>query len=526
MKKWMFSLFFFLALPMFVSAETSWTVESTQNAILYTSPDANSSPAAQLSEPVQLPATGYKNGYYTVTYNGVVSYLSTSEARSLFDYSIAAFQVADQAIPYYNLKHGDLFRRGMLEPGTVVKRSGSSAGYHSIVYNGMEYFVPEQGTIPVFTAAPVDFQGKAVYTYRMLPEKEAIVTNSSGKPIGTLTRGQFVQLLDQQNGKGKINFLSQEGWVALSDFVHSDYFNPKKNLSHAELNYFLRTLHGMYPEFTELKRIGYSVEGREILAFKLGTSSKEVLMDASLHAREHMTSNVLAEMIDTYSYHYVNNSVYAGYNARNAFNKASVWFVPMVNPDGVTLVQGGASAVKNGALATRINGGSTNFNRWKSNVRGVDLNDNFASRWETIRGGNTKPAYMAYKGPAPFSEPEAKALKDFMKSRSFESYISYHSSGQIMYWFNYQASNEYKRDLGLARSLSTITGYKVMPPQYLPGSGASADYFIQETKKPGITLEISTFVGERPVPLANWDRIWKQNSKVGLYLAVEAFSRK
>lgn len=526
MKKWMLSLIFFFALPLFVSAENSWTVESTQNAILYASPDANSSPTAQLTEPVQLLATSYENGFYTVTYNGATGYLSASQARSLFDQSSAAFQVADQAIPYYNLKNGDLFRRGMLEPGTVWKRSGSSAGYHSIVYNGLEYFVPEQGTFPVFHAAPADFQGKAVYSYRMLPETEAVVTNSSGKQIGTLTRGQFVQLIDQQNGKGKINFLSQEGWITLSDFVHSDYFNPKKNLSHTELNYFLRTLHGMYPEFTELKRIGYSVEGREILAFKLGTSSKEVLMDASVHAREHMTSNVLAEMIDTYSYHYVNNSVYAGYNARNAFNKASVWFVPMVNPDGVTLVQGGASAVKNGALATRINGGSTNFNRWKANVRGVDLNDNFASRWETIRGGNTKPAFMAYKGPSPFSEPEAKALKDFMKSRPFESYVSYHSSGQIMYWFNYQASKEYKRDLGLARSLSTITGYKVMPPQYLPGSGASADYFIQETKKPGISLEISTFVGERPVPLANWDRIWKQNSKVGLYLAVEAFSRK
>ena len=53
----------------------------------------------------------------------------------------------------------------------------------------------------------------------------------------------------------------------------------------------------------------------------------------------------------------------------------------MVNPDGVTLVQGGKNAVKNGDLATRING-STNFARWKANVRGVDLNDNFRFRLE------------------------------------------------------------------------------------------------------------------------------------------------
>lgn len=64
-----------------------------------------------------------------------------------------------------------------------------------------------------------------------------------------------------------------------------------------------------------------------------------------------------------------------------------------------------------------------------------------------------------------------------------------------------------------------------MPPQYLPGSGSSADWFIQQTKMPGITLEISPYIGEKPVPLEKWDAIWRQNNKVGLYLALEASKR-
>ena len=64
-----------------------------------------------------------------------------------------------------------------------------------------------------------------------------------------------------------------------------------------------------------------------------------------------------------------------------------------------------------------------------------------------------------------------------------------------------------------------------MPPQYLPGSGSSADWFIQQTKMPGITLEISPYIGEKQVPLEKWDAIWRQNNKVGLYLALEASKR-
>ena len=62
-------------------------------------------------------------------------------------------------------------------------------------------------------------------------------------------------------------------------------------------------------------------------------------MDAAIHAREHMTTNVLMEMIDNYTVAYRKSSSFAGYNVKSTLNKTSIWFVPMMNPDGVTLVQ-------------------------------------------------------------------------------------------------------------------------------------------------------------------------------------------
>ncbi|MDX1807871.1 MAG: M14 family zinc carboxypeptidase, partial [Paenisporosarcina sp.] len=241
-------------------------------------------------------------------------------------------------------------------------------------------------------------------------------------------------------------------------------------------------------------------------------------------AREHMSTNVLLEMIDTYSLHYIRNSSYAGYHPRKVLDQVAIWFVPMMNPDGVTLVQSGAKSVKNGALATKINGG-TNFARWKANVRGVDLNDNFDAGWKSVKSSVTKPNFSGYKGPRAFSEPESVALRDFVLKHSFKSYISYHSSGQIIYWFQWQKGAQATRDLTLARKITSLTGYSVVAPMYLRGSGSSADWFIEKTKMPGLTIEISPYVGNKPVPISHWDRIWKQNHKVGLFVAQDASKR-
>ena len=524
MKRYMLiALFLLLVLPTIVQAEDKWNIKTLETYQVFSGASTDSPILIDGTKAEVYETTGLQGEYYQINLNGVKGFIHNKQASTLFEQEQTSFKVVEEQIPYYVMKKGKLVQKGILLKDAVLTRTKTASVYHLVVVGKEVFYIPLAGTIPTLDPTK-DTIKKANYPMKLYNRVEVPIYNKQLTQIGTLSANQSVDLIGLEKDKGIIYFLGQEARINMNDFVHMDLLQPKKVLTNEEMTYLLHVVAALYPEFTKLEQIGKSVEGTPMYAMKIGNGKKEVLLDGSLHAREHMTTNVVIEMIDTYSIHYENKSVYGGYNVRQTLDQTAIWFIPMMNPDGVKLVQTGPKSMKNGPLATKINGNS-NFNRWKSNIRGVDLNDNFASGWDKITGGHKKPAYMAYKGPKAFSEPESQAFRDFVKKHKFKTYISYHSSGQIMYWFNYQKKVESKRDQALAKTLSKLTGYKVMPPQYLPGSGASADWFIQETKMPGITLEISPYVGDNPVPLSKWDAIWRQNNKVGLYLAQEASKR-
>lgn len=464
------------------------------------------------------------NGYYEIDLAGQKGYVPAYMGAAVFSSDTPYFTVVSSSVPYYEMKNSVLVKKGTFAKGTTWIRLKSSNGKHVVKFGDRIVYVPEIGTFPTTKKPVVKAPAKAKFPIKVLPEKEVDVLGVNGVKIGSISKGSFVDIYGLVKGKAVVNFFGQEGRADFSQFVHTNLLSPKKNISHAEMSYLVQLYAAMYPEFTKLEQIGKSVEGRPIYAIRLGNGKKEVLVDASFHAREHMSTNVVMEMLDTYSFHYINKTKYAGFNVKGTLDATSIWFVPMMNPDGVTLVQAGAKAVKNGPLATRING-STNFARWKANVRGVDLNDNFDTGWKYNNPHIKKPSYMGYRGPRAFSEPESIALRDFVLKHSFKTYISYHSSGQIIYWFQWQKGAQATRDLTLARSISSLTGYSIVPPMYQQGTGASTDWFIDQTKMPAYTVEISPYVNNKPVPLAYWDRIWKQNHKVGLFIAQDASKR-
>ena len=355
------------------------------------------------------------------------------------------------------------------------------------------------------------------YPIEMIANKDTEMLDGQGNTVRNIVRGEKLILRNIMDNRGIIHHNGKRAFITLTDFHYIQIVDGSKNLTFEEVVYKLQLITRMYPALTTLQEIGQSVEGRSLYSFKLGTGEKEILMDAAFHGREHMTTNVLMEMIESYLTAYVNGTTIGKYNVKEILNEVSIVFVPMVNPDGVTLSQGGK--VKTPVAKLKAMNNNANFNRWKANVNGVDLNRQFNVNWHLIK--TTKPSFKEYKGTAPQTEPEAIAMKQMIDQGNHLAYVSYHSSGQIIYWS--RAKTQFERTKNLVKGVSAITGYKIMPvTSKNEPIAASEDYFTKVKDRPAMTVEIAPFAGEASVPLKHWNDVWYRNKTVGLYVANEA----
>jgi g-D-glutamyl-meso-diaminopimelate peptidase len=119
---------------------------------------------------------------------------------------------------------------------------------------------------------------------------------------------------------------------------------------------------------------------------------------------------------------------------------------------------------------------------------------------------------------------DGESGRGYLQKIDPEVTISYHSSGEIIFWhFNTPGSNM-NRDKTMARALAGLTGYSLVVPEKNPSGGGYKDWFIQEYGRPGFTIEIANYAGESSVPLRQFNGIWSENKEVGLYSAKQTYS--
>ncbi len=161
----------------------------------------------------------------------------------------------------------------------------------------------------------------------------------------------------------------------------------------------------------------------------------------------------------------------------------------------------------------RINEGSMDFTGWKANINGVDLNNQFPAFWEIEkeRKEPKSPAPRDYPGEAPLSEPEAKIMAKLAEERNFSRMIAFHTQGKEFYW-GYE-NFEPSESAMLANEFARLSGYKAV--QNVDSHAGYKDWFIQEFRKPGFTLELGK--GINPLPLSQFDDIYKD--VLGIFLA-------
>jgi g-D-glutamyl-meso-diaminopimelate peptidase len=266
----------------------------------------------------------------------------------------------------------------------------------------------------------------------------------------------------------------------------------------------LRELQQTYP-FIEVRNIGKSVMGKDIPAVRIGTGDKEIHYNGSFHANEWITTPLLMKFIEDYALSYSTNNILRGTNISELYEMTTLWIVPMVNPDGVELVQEGITP-QHPYYESLLewNYGSFDFSQWKANIRGVDLNDQFPAGWqiERERRSPSGPAPRDYVGPAPLSEPEAEAMADFTLSHDFQLVMAFHTQGEVIFWNYRDLEPPYAEDI--ANRLGSVSFYQ---PVKLTGSDAGyKDWFIQEFRRPGFTIEAG--LGNNPLPISDFPAIY------------------
>ena len=205
-----------------------------------------------------------------------------------------------------------------------------------------------------------------------------------------------------------------------------------------------------YP-FFKINNIGESTLGEKIIYIKLGKGNKKIFINASHHANEWMTSLQTMLFIEKYLQLYKNKENYKGYEINELWNKVSVFFVPMVNPDGVNLCLKNKKILNENLYKEIWEKYINEIENWKANIRGVDLNLNYPAGWQNAvknkaKKGITMPGPRDYAGPNPLSEIETKNMVNFTKLFNFDMTISLHSQGQEIYWnyLNYKIDKAYE----------------------------------------------------------------------------------
>ncbi|MBW3634912.1 MAG: hypothetical protein KY445_00425 [Armatimonadetes bacterium] len=184
-----------------------------------------------------------------------------------------------------------------------------------------------------------------------------------------------------------------------------------------------------YPHLVRAQRLGTSVEGRAIPLLKISSNPEkdedkpEVLYLVGIHPREQAPTVAIVRFV---------SELLAGYNTNpeitQLVNSREIWVVPMLNVDGKIY------DFQHGNTTTR---GAD----WRKNRRvnpdgtiGVDLNRNFPIRWggnraydESWKASTADTKGNIYEGSAPASEPETRAIMEFITARPLRAMVDLHS---------------------------------------------------------------------------------------------------
>ena len=260
--------------------------------------------------------------------------------------------------------------------------------------------------------------------------------------------------------------------------------------------------------FIDFFSIGESVMENKIYCIKIGNGKRKIFINGAHHGLEYITSAFIMRFLDEYANSVKEGIDFFSHNPAKLFNSATLYAVPMVNPDGVDIAIHGMDITNpyHRKLISMV--GIHSFNKvWQANANGVDINHNYDAGWDVVE---KRPSPSKYSGPYPESEPETKAIIDFVKKENFDLLIAFHSQGgEIYYDFDGKMSDE---SYMLANTFAKASGYIPAKPSGSAAFGGCKDWFIKEFGRAGFTVEMGH--GKNPLPLEQLLEIYEDNAKI------------
>ncbi len=269
-------------------------------------------------------------------------------------------------------------------------------------------------------------------------------------------------------------------------------------------------------DIASLFSAGKTYEGKDIWVLRINSTEKGtqvskkpgVLIVGNHHAREHLTN----EMVLLFAVYLLENKNDG--KIKKYIDTLDIYLIPMLNPDGVEY-----------DIATG------KYRWWRKNtnklgtsyVIGVDLNRNYDFEW-CKAGASTYHYSDTYCGKSAFSEPETKALRDFMIERkNLKTAISYHSYASLVLYpwggRDNPVENEKDRNAFIkhAGEMAKILGYEAQQSSELYiATGDMADWAYDKLKVLTWTIELE---GNSFYPGASIiDKAFSRNKEACLYL--------
>jgi len=187
-----------------------------------------------------------------------------------------------------------------------------------------------------------------------------------------------------------------------------------------EATELLKNLVETYPHLISEQIIGKSVEGRDIVSYRVSAyddPSKEpprLLLTSLMHAREPITLSatvfIVSELLHEFDQHVT--------DVEFLLKTRELYVIPIVNPDGYSRLTSSGGSRKNARKTCASN----------PEEGGVDLNRNFAFDWKPVANGCSEE----YSGTHAFSEPETQAIRDISIAKKFSSAVHFHAYGNIL----------------------------------------------------------------------------------------------